>query len=199
MLPIEYSDWKTVWSQLLIQKRSRKQVNLQWYSFSCLSKIDKDFLQSEKFFQDYIQSGFVFFHADVWFVSDNYLMKSDGNFRHASLVSPIMYLVMLAIGKHISKRYIPARQKSIDVFYAGNFAEDRLSYHKDYDMFHKRINEIADDRQYFIKTDIKDFFPNININQLFSYIDDNLQKNSASVCAKMMWTKESKKEKLKMV
>ena len=88
-------------------------------------------------------------------------MKGDGTFRNASLVSPMMYLVALTIGKSISKAYQSKRQPSIDVFYAGNYDENRLYYKKDYDVFFKTINVLSQSYKYFIKTDIKDFFPNM--------------------------------------
>lgn len=72
-------------------------------------------------------------------------MKGDGNFRNASLVSPIMYLVALTIGKSISKMYQSQRQPSLSVFYAGNYDEDRLYYKKDYDVF---FNAFVNDNVY---------------------------------------------------
>jgi len=108
-------------------------------------------------------------------------MKGDGNFRNASLVSPIMYLVALTIGKSISKAYQSKRQPSIDVFYAGNYDENRLYYKKDYDVFFKTINVLSQSYKYFIKTDIKDFFPNIDMNKLFDIINQRFAETGVQI------------------
>jgi len=97
-----------------------------------------------------------------------------------------MYLVVLAIGKNISRNYLTLRPSNIDVFYAGNFEDDKLSYYKEYDSFHKRVNELADVRQYYIKTDILGFFQNINVTGLFSKIDINLQNNYTPLSQKQL-------------
>lgn len=108
-------------------------------------------------------------------------MKGDGNFRNASLVSPMMYLVALTIGKSISKAYQSKRQPSIDVFYAGNYDENRLYYKKDYDVFFKTINVLSQSYKYFIKTDIKDFFPNIDMNKLFDIINQRFAETGVQI------------------
>lgn len=147
---------------------------LQWYPFTRLSNHDKDTLMSEEFFHHYIKTGIFIYYAENWIVTNNYIMKGDGNFRNASLVSPIMYLLALSIGKTISKKYISARPLGVSTFYAGNFLEHRLYYRKDYDVFFKTLNEFSQSYQYFIKTDVKDFFPNIDVNRLFEMIDYRL-------------------------
>lgn len=75
-----------------------------------------------------LKSGLFLYYSENWLITNNYIMKGDGTFRNASLVSPMMYLVALTIGKSISKAYQSKRQPSIDVFYAGNYDENRLYY-----------------------------------------------------------------------
>ncbi len=171
MFSFEYEDWKMVCSQICLQKRGRKRMYLQWYPFTRLSAKEKEKLISENFFNDYIKSGLFLYYSENWLIMNNYIMKGDGNFRNASLVSPVMYLVALTIGKSISKKHQSQRQPSIDVFYAGNYDENRLYYKKDYDVFFKTINDLSQSYKYFIKTDIKDFFPNIDMNKLFDIIN----------------------------
>lgn len=171
MFSFEYEDWKMVCSQIGIQKRGRKAMYLQWYPFTRLSAKEKGVLISEDFFNNFIKSGLFLYYSENWLITNNYIMKGDGNFRNASLVSPIMYLVALTIGKSISKGYQSNRQHSIGVFYAGNYTENRLYYKKDYDVFFKTINDYSQAFNYFIKTDIKDFFPNIDMNKLFDMIN----------------------------
>ena len=184
MFQIEYEDWESVCTHLLKQNRGRMRRYLQWYPFSCLTNAEKTHLQSKSFFDEYIKTGFFLYSSDTWHITNNYLTKSDGNYRHASLVSPIMYLLALAIGKNIAKRYISTRQNEIEVYYAGNFNEDKLSYHGEHAKFVKRIKEIAPQRQYYIKTDIKDFFSNIDVSDLFNSIANNLKNTSSPLSQK---------------
>ena len=111
-------------------------------------------------------------------------MKGDGNFRNASLISPVMYLLALTIGKTISKKYVSLRPSGAIAFYAGNFDEDRLYYKKEYDMFFKTLNDYSQSYQYFIKTDIKDFFSNIDVNRLFEKIDHRLAETGNAISQK---------------
>ncbi|HHY29013.1 MAG TPA: AbiA family abortive infection protein, partial [Desulfitobacterium dehalogenans] len=184
MFSIEYEDWKRVCAQIFIQKRGRKKMYLQWYPFTRLSNNDKETLMSEDFFCNFIQNGVFLYYSENWLVANNYIMKGDGNFRNASLISPIMYLLALTIGKTISKKYVSLRPSNVTAFYAGNFDEDRFYYRKDYDVFFKTLNNYSQSYQYFIKTDIKDFFPNINVNRLFEMIDHRLEETGKPISQK---------------
>jgi AbiA family abortive infection protein len=181
LFSFEYEDWEMVCSQIGQQKRGRKSMYLQWYPFTRLSSREKETLVSKSFFNDYIKSGLFLYYSENWLITNNYIMKGDGNFRNASLVSPMMYLVALTIGKSISKAYQSKRQPSIDVFYAGNYDENRLYYKKDYDVFFKTINVLSQSYKYFIKTDIKDFFPNIDMNKLFDIINQRFAETGVQI------------------
>src|SRR5690625_3503168 len=157
---------------------------LQWHPFTRLSDQDKELLVSEDFFRNYIQTGLFLYYQENWLVANNYLMKGDGNFRNASLISPIMYLLAQTIGKTISKKYVSSRPLAVEAFYAGNFQENRLYYRKDYDLFFKTINDLSQSYQYFIKTDIKDFFSNIDINLLFEMIANRLLERDEPISQK---------------
>jgi len=184
LFSLEYEDWKMVCSQIGLQKRGRKSMYLQWYPFTRLSAKEKATLVTEEFFNDYIKSGLFFYYSENWLITNNYIMKGDGNFRNASLVSPIMYLVALTIGKSISKIYTSQRQPAIDVYYAGNYDESRLYYSKDYDLFFKTLNDLSPSYKYFIKTDVKDFFPNIDMNKLFDIINVRMAETGVPVAQK---------------
>ena len=82
-----------------------------------------------------------------------------------------MKLVLQAVGKEVSNHYQPIRKVSIDAFYAGNYEHMRAKYKQDYDEFYKLINANIADCQYFIKTDVTNFFPNINLDILIDQID----------------------------
>ena len=103
--------------------------------------------------------------------SENFLQKSDGSFRDSSLVGPAPYLMLQAVGKEIYDQYISVRPSDISVYYAGNYEHMRPKYKQDYDDFFKELNASIDEYQYFIKTDITNFFANINVDKLVAQID----------------------------
>ncbi|MBT8853187.1 hypothetical protein ACXO4H_09665, partial [Lactobacillus delbrueckii subsp. bulgaricus] len=74
---------------------------------------------------------------------------------------------------------------NVEAFYAGNYKESRAKYKRDYDSFYKSVNAYAEQCQYFIKTDIKSFYQNINVNNLIERINnvcnDEKQKIPQSV------------------
>ena len=83
--------------------------------------------------------GFILF-PEAMRTLQNYIQKGDGSFRDSSLLSPILYLILQAIGKEISERYHMIRNINIDAFYAGNICEMRPKYKQDYDNFYKTVN-----------------------------------------------------------
>lgn len=161
---------------------------LQWFPFSKLSKTKFDLISSEEYFKKYIENGAFVLLNNFTLLTENYIQKNDGSFRNSSLISPLLYLVLEAIGKTIANNYNPIRQQEIFVYYAGNFKEMRCYYKKDYDNFFKKINSEIENYQYFIKTDIKDFFTSININKLIDTIDNNVNKEKINIHPKYLQT-----------
>lgn len=116
-------------------KPGSKSAYLQWFPFSKLSADDVENLCSQSFFEKYIKSGAFVFYSCAMQQSENYLQKSDGSFRVSSLISPILYLVLQAVGKGISQKYISNRPENIEVYYAGNYDHMRAKYKAAYDDF----------------------------------------------------------------
>jgi AbiA family abortive infection protein len=175
---LEYDDWKTVCSQILAQKSGRKRMYLQWYPFYKLSSTDKNMILSEDYFNEFIKNGLFLYYPETWLVCDNYILKGDGSFRNAALSSPLLYLLALTMGKKISKNYPQQRPADILVHYGGNYNENRFFYKEDYDVFVKTISNLSQSYMYFLKTDIKDYYSNIDINKLFSMINSNTNQIS---------------------
>jgi len=181
MFSFDYGDWKIICLQIFKQDKSRMRLYLQWYPFAQLSLKERELLLSEEFFNEYIKSGLFLYYSENWLITNNFIFKSDGNLRHASLVSPIMYLVSLLIGKSISKKYQSNRPSTVKVYYSGNFDENRIYYKKDYDIFFKTLNSLTQNYKYFIKTDIEDFYSNINVNILFDLINTRFAETNVKV------------------
>ncbi len=144
---------------------------LQWFPFTKLSNADKTTIAGEKFYNQYIKTGSFVLFPSAMHQSENFLQKGDGSFRDSSLIGPILYLVFQSIGMEIHSRYAPVRPNEISVYYAGNYEHLRPRYKQDYDNFFKELNASIDEYQYFIKTDITNFFSNISVDKLISQID----------------------------
>lgn len=172
MFGISYDTWKEICDMYFSLHVGIHKAYLQWFPFSKLTDDEKNEIAGEDFFNKYIKTGGFVLFPEVMRHSDNYIQKSDGSFRNATLVSPMLFLVLQAIGKEISKRYISQRPVDIGVYYAGNYELNRPRYKQDYDDFFKAINAGAEQYQYFIKTDITSFFGNINVNELIDRIND---------------------------
>jgi len=184
MFPLEYTDWQVVCKKILYQLPYKKKYFLQWFPFIKLSNEDKKYIIGEDFFKRFIKSGLFLLFSETWFVCNNYMLKVDGNFRNASLVSPILYLVSLTIGKKISKYYKYNRPTDIILYYAGNYDKNIFSYEREYDAFCKKILNLSKNYMFFIKTDIKDFYSNIDVNRLIKILDDNININEVNILQK---------------
>ena len=57
-------------------------------------------------------------------------------------------------------------------------------YKKDYDVFFKTLNDLSQSYRYFIKTDVKDFFPNIDMNKLFDIINLRFAETGVKIAQK---------------
>ena len=152
-------------------RSATKKSYLQLFPFSKISSDDCKYLASEDFFSKYIRTGGFVAFPNTLYQTENYIQKGDGSFRNSSLISPILYLVLQAVGKEISEKYVLQRPNSISIYYAGNYLENRPIYKQDYDNFFKEINGSIEQYQYFIKTDISNFYSSINLDKLIRQID----------------------------
>lgn len=175
---VKYETWKQVCEMYFSLNTESLNSYLQWFPFTKLSAADKEKIVSTDFYNRYIKSGSFVLYTQIMHQSDNYIQKSDGSFRDSSLISPILYLVLQSVGKEIHDRYVCDRPTGISVYYAGNYNSMRPKYKQDYDNFFKELNASIDEYKYFIKTDISNFYANINVDKLVSRIDKvcNLKK-----------------------
>ena len=172
MFGIEFSTWVNICSAYRALGNGTKKVSLQWFPFTKMSEDDWDYLIDRGFFNTYIKNGTFVLFDNLMHQSENYIQKSDGSFRDASLVSPILYLVLQSAGNEIASKYKSRRSLDISVYYSGNYNEElSVKYKREYDDFFKEINTYQADYEYYIKTDITSFFSNINIDKLIDRID----------------------------
>lgn len=173
LLELSYENWKEIASAYISLPNSILKTSLQLFPFSKLSDTDKKVLLSKTFFEKYIINCSFFLNPKNVLVTDNYLLKADDSFRQSTLISSLLFLVFQAIGKEIFNNCILKIQGNIFIHYAGNYYSNNLSVHykKEYDSFYKELNAEKSIFSYFIKTDIKNFYSNINIDKLINMIE----------------------------
>ena len=116
MLGITYKTWKDTCQMYFDLGKGVKAAYLQWFPFTKISSNDQDTLASETFYNQYIKSGAFVLFPTAMHRSENFIQKGDGSFRDSSLLSPVLYLVLQAMGKEVSTVYSPQRGNQIEVF-----------------------------------------------------------------------------------
>ena len=185
---IEFDTWHDICQIYFSNDKITKNLKssyLQWYPFVMLSQEDVDYISSEDFYLKYIKNGAFLLFEENRLRLKNYITKNDCSFRDATMVSPILFLVLQCIGKEISKLYIIERKEDIDVFYGGNYKLLQPYYKNEYKRFLNCIDNYSSEYKYFIKTDLSSFFKSINVNLLIDRIANNsnnkLDQNCLSV------------------
>lgn len=171
MFGISYDTWKKVCNMYFSLNKGSQKAYLQWFPFTKLSSADKEIIFGEDFYNRYIKTASFVLFPPAMHQSENYLQKGDGSFRDSSLIGPVLFLVLQSIGMEIHNHYTSVRPSDISVYYAGNYEHLRPKYKQDYDDFFKELNASIDEYQYFIKTDITNFFANISVDKLIAQID----------------------------
>jgi len=168
---VSYDMWKSICNMYFSLNAGSQKAYLQWFPFTKLSSADKENISGEEFYNSYIKTASFMLFPPAMHQSENYLQKGDGSFRDSSLVAPVLFLFLQSIGLEVHNHYSPIRPSDISVYYAGNYEYLRPKYKQDYDDFFKELNASIDEYQYFIKTDITNFFANISVDRLISQID----------------------------
>lgn len=171
MFGVSYDMWKSICNMYFSLNAGSQKAYLQWFPFTKLSSADKENISGEEFYNSYIKTASFMLFPPAMHQSENYLQKGDGSFRDSSLVAPVLFLFLQSIGLEVHNHYSPIRPSDISVYYAGNYEYLRPKYKQDYDDFFKELNASIDEYQYFIKTDITNFFANISVDRLISQID----------------------------
>ena len=179
MINIEYSIWKKACDSINKIKKSTLKNSLQWYPISKLSKQEKDIISTEDFFNNYIKSGNYLMSNKFKNIFQYFLPKSDLNLRAISLINPIDLYFSTALGFYLNNKYKEKRDlEHFSVYYAGNLSESNITYNKPYDDFYKKINSMKDFYSNFIKIDLQNFYPSINVNRLIKILLEKCKLNA---------------------
>lgn len=183
-LGITYESWQETCEMFLspvnnFRLRQSFSMYIQDYPFTKLTLKDKQEIESLNFYTKYIESGSILFNDSVLFRTKNFVIKNSGGFRNSQLLSPFMFLIQQAIGLEVQKRYQEIREvdDNLIAFYSGNFLTHNVLYKNEYQDFSKWNNYYAvEDYPYFIKTDLSDYFTNINLNELVASMNKRCNK-----------------------
>ena len=181
MFGIQYYQWKLTCASYQKARPRRKEAYLQLYPLSKITENGWNKLQSQDFYDKYVSNGSFVNFPYVMFHTSHYMQKDDGSFRDAELLSPILFLILQALGKELSDLYTDERPYNDSVYYAGNFDDGSFFYKSEYDKFYKELNESIDSYQYYIKTDISSFFSNINVNRLIQKLENKINADETLV------------------
>ena len=110
MMHPSYEAWKDACDTMMKQKR-RLTSYFQWYPFSVLSETDREILSSETFFSTYIQDGAFLICYSMRFTTKGFIQKQGAAFRDSVLVSPILFLYLLAFGIEYQRVFVDPRSE----------------------------------------------------------------------------------------
>lgn len=182
LLGFNYNNWKRTCNLFLNPKIKRSlSMYLQDYPLAKLSSENIETIKSEDFFNEYIETGKVFFNSTVIWRTSNFITKNSGGFRDAQLLSPFLFLLLQAIGVEIQSRYVPLRRKNpkLIAYYSGDFSRNIVTYKSQYRGFCEVNTQLSKEFPYFIKTDISDYFSNINLDRLLAMINSRIDKENS--------------------
>lgn len=191
MFGISINQWREICNMYI--KPPSANINilssyLQWYPYFRISNnYDKQHIISKEFFNKYIKNGNCLLYPSVTFKDKNYILKSDGTFRNATLLSPLLYLLLQCIGKTIFEKYSSSRPDDIVVFYGGDYQSGDAHYKSSYHNFYNAVNDASSEYRYYIKTDIKDFYDNINLDLLLSIIDSKINTPNQQISPSQLY------------
>lgn len=178
MLEIEYNEWIELCDDLKKYVKYYRKFYIQLFSITeeILEK-----LKDEHYFNKYIKTGAFLWNDINWIKCENPGMNADGTLRQRNLISPLFYIIYIYIGNKINKLYKEKRNNNIEVYYAGNFDKHIYHYKKEYNEFCNKAIKLSKSYNYYIKTDIKNFFSSINIDLLFYYISSNINNTKVNI------------------
>ena len=178
MFGLLYEDWQNACKSIFKITKAKLKNSFQLYPFSLLSSNEQELLQSNTFFTKYIDTSLYMMSLKSIFKTEYKISKEDLNFRNMSLISPIDYLVLTAIAFMLFRNNTDHRNVDyISTYYSGDLSAQTSYYAKPYDDFYKEVNYLKGEYNYFIKLDISNFFPSVNLNVLI----DKIQKNCSSI------------------
>lgn len=174
---ISYSEWKCYVSLLMSAPSNNLDKYIQTYPFSRLSSDEKEILVSQEFYEQNISSGSFLSERNL-IRTETVMTKNDGSLRNVTIVTPIVYLVLLCIGGHIFENMKSIKSEYSQKFYSGSFSQGWFNYSESYKEFTMTVLSQENEYKYYFKTDISNFYSSINLDVLFKRIEKMTDINS---------------------
>ena len=164
MINFDYELWKDVCSNIKDYAKVYGKFYIQLYPFTFSTFYDH--ISLDFFYNNFIKNGGIFEINNFEF-PENYAIKNDGTIRKRYLLTPIIYLYYVAMGKYISTKF-KSRCIADNYFsyYAGNFEKNEYHYKNSYNRYISKVKSCAENYNYYLKLDITSFFDNIDLKKL---------------------------------
>jgi len=153
------------------RQKKRHCSYLQWYPFAKLSKADWDYIESPLFYARYISDAAFILMPECSRTAKCFMQKANADLRVFYLLHPIMFLYIQACGLAVFRRKSLDLQDYRSAHYSGSYENGSAHYKGGYDEYCIEAKKCSERYTYCLKTDISNFFSNINIEQLIDLVD----------------------------
>ncbi len=193
-----YEQWEDAYKileaqiELINKNKHFNTLNLQY--FNSLDSKYREYVESQDFFEKYINNLLFYGLEDVVFNNIYYMPKNTFGYRKKSYNSLVVRLISNAIGLYLYKvseifvnEFINNENSSISSRYGGKIAynkngisikQENLYYKQQYKEFTKEllncINEKENDR-IVLKLDVQDFYDNIKVNDFLKILEHKIR------------------------
>ena len=183
ILGIDKEDWFRIVGMFEKAANSDSR-SLQWYPL-------KNFYYrlGEYFYNNFIKNSSILLLDTFWFRDRIYAVRSDGNLRNITLVSPFIYLVLECFGQRIWKLHKKKDDSHIFRYYSGSYDDSDAKYRNSYIKYCSNVNSICG-FGYYIKTDVKNFYDSISIERLFEIIQEKCHDDKINYLYSLLFYKE---------
>lgn len=187
MITLQHQDWERAVNMIKNIPPSAKNKYFQTFPFFLLSETSWEELLSENFFYSYIKSGeFLTYQENLSFY-DRTIQKSHGAYRQTRIVSPIIYIFLIAIASQVERIYVEKRTNDMSVYFSGSFEKEKNTAHykQSYNTYMTELNACQEEFDYYFQTDFSTFFHLVDTDNLFNKID-RLDPKSALVYSSLI-------------
>lgn len=171
MLRPSFESWHSACGMVRGAK-TRLHCYLQWFPFIKLNDADWKYIESAIFYTRFIEDASFILAEKMHFTADSFIQNKDSTLRGTKLVAPILYLYLLAVVIEFSQGDVETRSKTVS-FYSGDIARAELHYKHSYSVFRDCLAFNSTKYQYYLKTDIKNFYNSISIDRLIQDMLDS--------------------------
>ncbi len=169
ILNISKEEWNNVICMYEYVADSKHMHLLQWYPLQNIY-----FKLKITFYNEYISNSSVVMLDSFWYKEPTYALRSDGNIRNITLVSPLLFLVIECFGRKIWSNFEERKDDRVHRYYSGNYEKLDANYHDSYVKYCSEVNNFSG-FGYYIKTDIKNFYDSISLDTFFKIITQKIK------------------------